>query len=143
MEKKTANPLIEIYVNNIENRITFEIKTGCYLELLTAEKMKLFGSNKSKIKKDKNGENVPYLEITEVVLIDCNVVNNSYLQIAGVLYTFLPNKCFGHLLDTSPENFIFLKTFDSDFLYIEAWFRDQNFSPLEIEDKANITLVTN
>ena len=129
------NPSIKIYVNKIGNRITFEIKTGFYLELLIPETMK--------ITKDKNGEHVPYLEITEVVLIHCNVVNNSYQQNSRVLYTFVPNKSFGQLLDISPENFIFLKTFDSEFSYIEVWFTDQNSNPLEIEDKINITLVIN
>ena len=105
--------------------------------------MKLLGSTKSKITKDKNGENVPYLEITEVVLIHCNVVNNSYQQNSRVLYTFVPNKSFGQLLDISPENLTFLKTFDSNFSYIEVPFTDQNSSSLEIEDRINITLVIN
>ena len=105
--------------------------------------MKLLGSTKSKITIDENGENVPYLEITEVVLIHCNVVNNSYHQNSRVLYTFVPNKSFGQLLDISPENFIFLKTLDSEFSYFEVWFIDQNCNPLEIEDKINITLVIN
>ena len=73
--------------------------------------MKLLGSTKSKIMKDENGENVPYLEITEVVLIYCNVVNNSCQQNSIVLYTFVSNKSFGQLLDISPKNLIFLKTF--------------------------------
>ena len=104
---KTVNPSIRIYINKIENRITFEIKTGYYLELLTPETMKLLGSTKSKMTKDEDGENFPYLEITQVVLIHCNAVNNSYLQKSRVLYTLLPNKSFGQLLDISPENFIF------------------------------------
>ena len=82
--------------------------------------MKLLGSTNSKITKNENGENVLYLEITEVVLIDCNVVNNSYQLNSRVLYTFVPNKSLGQLLDISPENFIFSKTFDSEFLYIEV-----------------------
>ena len=73
--------------------------------------MKLLGSTKSKITKYKNGENVSYLESTELVLIHCNVVNNSYLQNSRVLYTFVPNKSFGQLLDISPKNFILLKNF--------------------------------
>ena len=73
--EKRVNPSIKIYINKIENRITFKIKTGYYLELLTPETMKLLGSTKSKIRKYENGENVPYLEITKVVLIHCNVVN--------------------------------------------------------------------
>ena len=71
-------PSVQIYVNKIENRVTFKIKNGCSLELLTPEKMKLLGSTKNKITKDKNGQNVPYLEITEVVLIHCNIVNINY-----------------------------------------------------------------
>ena len=74
--KKTANSSVRLYINKIENRVTFRIKTGYYLEVLTPETMKLLGSTKSKITKDKNGENVPYLKITEVILIHCNVVNN-------------------------------------------------------------------
>ena len=105
--------------------------------------MKLLGSTKSKITKNENGENVPYLEITEVVLMHCSVVNNSYQKKSRVLYTFVPNKSFGQLLGISPEIFIFLKTFDSEFSYIEVWFTDQNSNPLEIKDKINITLVIN
>ena len=74
------NPSIRMYVNRIENRITFKIKSGYYLELLTPETMKLLGSTESKITKDKNGENVPYLEIVELVLVHCNLVNNDYQQ---------------------------------------------------------------
>ena len=105
--------------------------------------MKLLESLKSNIKKDKNGENIPYLEITEVILIHCNLANSSYLQNYMVLYTFVPNKSFGQLLGISPENFIFLRTYDSQFSYIEVWFTDQNSNPLEIEDKINTTLVIN
>ena len=94
------------------------------------------------ITKDKNDENVTHLEITQVVLIHCNIVNNDYQQDSRVLYTFIPNKVFGQLLDISPKIFIFLKTFDL-FSYIEVWFTDQSSKPLEIEDKISITLVTN
>ena len=69
------NPSIRIYVNKIENRITF--KNGYYLELLTPETMKLLGSTESKINKDKNDENVPHLEVVELVLIHWNIVNNN------------------------------------------------------------------
>ena len=97
--------------------------------------MKLLGSTKSKITNDENGENVPHLEITEVVLIHCNVVNNDYQQDSRVLYTFIPNKSFSQLLDISPEYLIFLKTFNSDFSYIEVWFTDQNSKPLDMKIK--------
>ena len=137
----TDNPSIRIYIKKIKNRITFKIKTGYYLDFVTPEIKKLFG--RTKITKDENGETVPRLEITEVVLIHCNIVNNDYQQDSRVLYTFVPNKSFGQLLDISPKNFIFLKTFNSEFSYIEVWFTDQNSKPLEIEDKINITLVIN
>ena len=98
-----------------------KIKTGYYLKLLTPETMKLFGSTKSKdITKTEVGENMPSLEIAEVVLVYCNIVNNYYQQNLRVLHTFIPNKSVGQLLDISPKNFIFLKTFDSQFSYIEV-----------------------
>ena len=105
--------------------------------------MKLLGSTGSKISKDKDGENVPQLEITEVVLIHCNIANNHFQRNSRVLYTFVPNNSFGQLLDISPKSFIFLKTFDSEFSYNEVWFTDQNSKPLEIEDMIKITLVIN
>ena len=75
--------------------------------------MKLLGSTKCKITKDKNGENVPHLEIAELLLIHCNLVNNNYQQNSRILYTFVPNKPFGRLLEIPPTNHIFLKTFNS------------------------------
>ena len=86
---------------------------------------------------------MPYLEITEVVLIHCNVVNNSYQQNSRALYIIAPNKSFGQLLDISPNKTIFWKTFYSELSYTEVWFTDQNSKPLEKEDKINITLVIN
>ena len=99
--EKTGNPSVRICVNKIENRIPFRIETGYYLKILMTETMKLFGSTKSKITKDKNDENIPFLEITEVVLVHCNIVKNDYQQDSRVLYTFVPNKSFGQLLDKS------------------------------------------
>ena len=91
------NPSIRMYINRIENRITFKIKNGYYLELLTPETMKLLGSTESKITKEKNGENVPHLEIVELVLVHCNLVNNDYQQDSRILHTFVPNKTFDSL----------------------------------------------
>ena len=82
MEK--SNPSIRIYVNKIKNRITFKIKIGYYLELLTPKTMKLLGSTKSKIKKDKNGKNVPYLEIAQVALVHCNIFNNNFKNLVYI-----------------------------------------------------------
>ena len=101
------NPPVKMNVNKIENRITFRIKNGCSLELLIPETMKLFGSTENKVIKDKSCENVPHLEITEVVLVRCNIVNNGYQQDSRVVYTFVPDKPFGSLLETSPTNHIF------------------------------------
>ena len=71
--------------------------------------MKLLGSTKSKTKKDENGENISHLEITEVVLVHCNIVYNNCQLDSRVLYTFISNKSLGQLLDTSPKKFIVLK----------------------------------
>ena len=97
-----------IYINEIENRITFKIKTGNYLELWTPETMKLLRSTKSKITKDENVENVPHSEITEVVLIHCNIVNNGYQQDLRVFYTFVLNRPFGQLLDISSKKLLII-----------------------------------
>ena len=105
-----------MYVNKIANRITFKIKTGYYLELLTPQTMKLLQSTKNKIANDENGEYVPHLETTEVVLINCNIVNNDYQQDSRVLYIFVPNKSFSQLLDISPENFIIFSRICNGFL---------------------------
>ena len=129
------NPSIKIYANKIENRVTFKIKN------LMPEAMKLLGSTESKIAKDKNGENVPHLEIVQLTLIHCNIVNKNYQQNSRILYTFVPNKPFGSLLEISPPNHIFLKTFNSEFQEIKVWFTDQNSKPLEVEDKINLTLI--
>ena len=103
--------------------------------------MKLLGSTENKITKGKNGENVPHLEITEVVLAHCSIVNNDYQQDSRVLYTLVPNKPFGSLLEISPTNRIILKTFNLKYQNIEVWFTDQNSQILEIEDSIHLTLV--
>ena len=95
-ESVTDNPSIMIYVNKIENRITFKIRTEYYLELLTLETMKLLGSTESKVTKNENYENVPHLEITVVVLMHCNIANSDYQQDSRVfIHLFLIN----HLLN--------------------------------------------
>ena len=79
-DTNTNKPSVQIYVNKTENGVTFKIKNGYTLELLTPETMQLLGSTENKKTKDKNGENAPHLEITEVVLVHCNIVNNEYQQ---------------------------------------------------------------
>ena len=103
--------------------------------------MKLLGSTESEITGEKNDENIPHLEVVELVLIHRNIVDNSHQQNSRILYTFVPNKPFGSSLEISPPNHIFLKTFNSEFQEIKVWFTDQNNNPLEVEDKINITLV--
>ena len=103
--------------------------------------MKFLGSTKNKIIKNKNGENVAHFEITEVVLVHCYIVNNDYQQNSTVLYTFVPNKPIGILLEISLTNHIFLKTFKSEFQAIRASFTDQNSQSLETQDKINLPLV--
>ena len=133
----TDNSPIRTYVNKTEDKIVFKIKTGHYLPILTPETMKSIESTKSKINKDENGENVSHLEDVEIVLVLCNISNNDYQQGSKLLYTLVPNKSY------SLKNFIFLRTFNSEFPYIEVWFTAQNSKMLEIEDKINITLVIN
>ena len=84
---------------------------------------------------------MPHLEITEVVLGHFNIVNNDYQQDSRVSYTFVPNEPFGSLLEISPTNHIFLKTFNSEYDEIIVWFTDQNSKALEIEDRINLTIV--
>ena len=103
--------------------------------------MKLLGSTENKIAKKKNGENVPHLEITEVVLFHGNIVNNDYQQDSRILYTFVPNKPFGSLLEIYSTNHIFLKTFNSEYDEIIVWSTDQNSKALEIEDRRNLAVV--
>ena len=105
--ENTDKSSVEIYVNKTENRVIFKIKDGYSLELLTPETIKVLGSTKKKITKDKNDENVPHLEITEVVLVHCDVVNNYYQQDSRLLYTLVPNKLFGSLVEISSTSHIF------------------------------------
>ena len=129
-------------MNKIKNRIAFKIKTGNKLELLTKETMQLLGSEKKDIDQNKNGELVPRLETVKVVLVQCNLVNNSYQQPSKVLFTFVPNEQFGQLITITPHSPTLLKTTNAELSFIEIWFTDQNNRPLEIEDNVNITLIT-
>ena len=137
----TDNPTAQIYVNKIKNRIVFKIKTGYKLELLSEETMQLSGSSKKEIDKNKDGELVPRLETVEVVLVHCNLVNNSYQQASKVLLTFVSDKKFGQLINIIPHSLTVLKTTNAEFSLIEIWFTDQKNRPLEIEDNVNITLI--
>ena len=137
----TENPSIQIFANKIKNRIIFKIKTGYTLELLTPETMKLLGSTKKVVNKDKNGENVPEIESFEVVLVHFNLVKNDYQHTSKVLFTFVPNKKFGQLINISLHAFTMMNTVNTEFSYVEAWYTDQASKPLEIEDNVNLTLI--
>ena len=125
-ETVTYNSPIRIHVNQTQNRITFGIKTGYYLELLTTEMVKLLGSTKNRLIKDENGKNVFRLEIVEIVLVYCDIVNNDYQEDSRILYIFVLNKSFLQLLDNSLKRYIFSKTFISESSSIEDWFTDQS-----------------
>ena len=116
---KHQNPSIQIYANMIKNRIVFKIKNNYKLELLTHETMKLLGSTEKVVDKDKNGENVPKLESVEVVLVHCNLVKNDYQHASKVLFSFVPNKKFGQLLNISPHVFTMMNTVILNFLMLK------------------------
>ena len=103
--------------------------------------MRLLGSSTDTIDGDKNSELVPKLESLDLVLVHCNLVNNSYQQASKVLFTFVPHKKYGQLITVSPETLIMLKTVNTEFSFIEIWFTDQDNRPLEIEDSVNISLI--
>ena len=130
-----------IYVNEINNRIAFRIKSGYKLELLSKETTRLLGSSTNTIDGDKNSELVPKLDSVDLVLVHCNLVNNSYQQASKVFFTFVPNKKYGQLITVSPETLIMLKTVNTEFSFIEIWFTDQDNRPLETEDSVSISLI--
>ena len=143
MKHYKKNPPIHVYINRNNNRLVVKIKDGYKLELQTLETMKLFGSTKKLIDKTKNGEKVPSLEVAEVVLIHCNLVDNQYQQRSEVLYTFTPNKSYAYLLNVKPSNSVFLNTYKTELDEIIITFTDKNGRSLEIEDKLNLTLLIN
>ena len=103
--------------------------------------MKLLGSIKKDVDQDKDGEDVPKLESVEVVLVHCNLVNNNYQQAPKVLFTFVPNKQFGQLINISPHSLTMLGTTNTEFSFIQGQYTDQNGESLEIEDNVNFTLI--
>ena len=140
-ETLTENLPIQIYPNKTKNRIIFKIKTGYKLELLTLETMKLLGSAKKEVDKDKIGKNVPKLESVEVVLVHCNLIKNNYQHTSKFLFTFVPHKEFGQLINISPPAFTMMNTVNIEFSSVEVWFTDQSSQALEIEDNVNLALI--
>ena len=103
--------------------------------------MKLLGSGKKDVDKDKDGENVPKLESFEVVLVHCNLVKNDYQHTSKVLFTFLPNKQFEELINISPHSLTMMNAINTEFSFVEVWFTDQVSKALEIEDNVNLTII--
>ena len=103
--------------------------------------MKLFGSTKKDVDQDKDGEDVPKLESVEVVLVHCNLVKNDYQNSSKVLFSFVPNKQFGQLINISPNTLTMMNTVNTEFSFVEVWFTDQASKALEIEDNVNLTLI--
>ena len=124
-ETLTENPPIQIYPNKIKNRIVFKVKTSYKLELLTPETMKLLGSTKKDVDSNKNSENVPNLESVKVVFVHCNLVKNDYGHTSNVLFSFVPNKQFGQLINISPHSLTIMNTINAEICFVEVWFTDQ------------------
>ena len=140
-ETLDEDPPVELYPNRINNRIVFKIKIDCKLELLTPETMRLSESTKKVVVQDKNGKDVLKLESVEIILVHCHVVNNNYQQALKVLFTFVPNKQPGQLINIALHSLIMLSTTNTELSSIEVWFTDQKSKPLEIEDNVNLTLI--
>ena len=102
--------------------------------------MRLLGSTKKGVDKDKDGENVPKLESAENALVHCNIVKNDYQHTSKVLFTFVPNKQLGQLVNISTYSLTMMNTLNTEFSSVEVWFRDQASKALEIEDNVNLTL---
>ena len=104
--------------------------------------MKLLGSTKKDVDADKNNENVPKLEYVEVVLVQCNLVKNDYQHTSKALFSFVPNKQFGQLINITPHSLTMMNAVNTEFFFfVELWFTDQTSKPLEIEDNVNLTLI--
>ena len=136
-----TNHPIHIYISRINNRLVFKIKDEHEPEFETPKTMKSFVSTKKLKDKTKNGEKVPSLKVVEVVLVQCNLVDNQYQQSSKVLYTFTLNKCYTCLLNVKSSNLVFLKTDNTEFDNIAITFTNENGRALEIEDKVNLTLL--
>ena len=101
--------------------------------------MKLLGVTEKFVDKDKNSEIVPKLESVEAVLVHCNLVKNDHQHASKVLFTFVPSKKFGQLLNISLHVFTMVNTINTESSSVEVWFIDQSSKALEIEDNVNLT----
>ena len=103
--------------------------------------MKLLGSTKKDVDKNKDGEILSKLESVEVVFVHCNLVKNDYQHTSKVLFSFVSNRQFGQLINISPHSLTMMNTVNTEFSYVEVWFTDQASKALEIEDNVNLTLI--
>ena len=128
----TENLPIQIYPNKIKNRIVFKIKTSYKFELLTPETMKLLGTGIKKVDKNKDEEKITKLESVEVVLVHCDLVKNDYKHTTKVLFTFVPNKEFGQLINISPHSLTMMNTVNTEFSSAEVCLTDQLVKNLKL-----------
>ena len=103
--------------------------------------MKLLGISKKDVDSDKNSENVPKLESVEVILVHCNLVKNDYQHTSKVLFSFVPNKQFGQLINILPHSLTMMNKVNTEFSFIEVWFTDQASKAIEIEDNVSLTFI--
>ena len=103
--------------------------------------MKLLGSTKKDVDSEKDSENAPKLGYVQVVLVHCNLVKNDYQHTSKVLFSFVPNKQFGQLINISPHSLTMMNTVNTEFSFVEVWFTDQASKAIEIEDNVNLTLI--
>ena len=96
---------------------------------------------KKDVDKDKNDKNIPKLESAEVVSVHCNLIKNDYQHASNVLFTFVPNKQFGQLINILPYSLTMMNTVNTEFSSVEVWFTEQASKALEIEDNVNLTLI--
>ena len=128
----TENLPIQIYPNKIKNRIVFKIKTSYKFELLTPETMKLLGIGIKKVDKNKDEEKITKLESVEVVLVHCDLVKNDYKHTTKVLFTFVPNKEFGQLINISPHSLTMMNTVNTEFSSAGVCLTDQLVKNLKL-----------
>ena len=138
-ETLTTVPSIHVYITIINNRLVFEKRDGYNLELQTPETMKFIWQQKQLQKKNWR----KCFEVVEVVLVQCNLLDNKYQQKSELLYTFTPNKSYVYLLNVEPSNLVPLEIYNTEFDEIIITFTDQNRRPFEVEDKVNLTLLSN
>ena len=136
----TENPPVQIYVNNIKNTC-FQNKNRLQIKIANSWINQIVRKHKNICDEDKDGENVPKLESVEDVLVHCNLAKNDYQHTSKVLFTFVPNKEFGLLINILPHSLTMMNTVNTEFCYVEVWFTDQVSKALEIQDNVNLTLI--